>query len=75
MQDTTTEVVREARLRRLAHRRGCSIRKSRVRTRRVDDLGGYRLLDHQTTGSHDVAIAAGERFELDLDDLERILTS
>ena len=71
----TTEQVREARLRRLAHRRGCSISKSRIRTPHVDDMGGYRLIDHRLTSSYLWTIRAGESFDLDLDDVERILTS
>jgi hypothetical protein len=71
----TTQSVREARLRRQAHRRGCSISKSRIRTPHLDDMGGYRLLDHRLTSSRRWSILAGESFELDLDDVERILTS
>jgi hypothetical protein len=38
-------------------------------------MGGYRLLDHRLTSSRRWSILAGESFELDLDDVERILTS
>ena len=53
-----------------------SIRKSRVRTPHLDDMGGYMILAHSTNGisSHDGVVMAGSRFELDLDDLERYFT-
>jgi hypothetical protein len=38
-------------------------------------MGGYRLLDHRLTSSYRWTIVAGESFDLDLDDVERILTS
>lgn len=61
------EKVRENRLRRMAQRLGLDIRKSRVRTVHVDDLGGYRVL------TRDGEFLAGERHELSLDDVEAIL--
>ena len=50
--------TRERRLRRRAHQQGRSLRKSRVRTPHLDDLGGYMLLDHESTSSHDGVVVA-----------------
>lgn len=62
------EKVRENRLRRWADRLGLSLRKSRARHWHFDDRGGYRIID----AFHNV-IEAGEKFDLDLDDVEAFL--
>jgi hypothetical protein len=63
------DAAREARLRRAAHRQGFTLRKSRSRTWSCDDLGGYQIIIADING-----IAAGSRFDLDLDDVEHFLT-
>lgn len=60
---------RESRLRALAKRQGLEVCKSRVRKSHLDDHGGFRIVDPYFN-----IIEAGERFDLDLDDVERFLT-
>jgi hypothetical protein len=60
--------VRENRLRRMAHRLGLDIKKSRVRTVHVDDWGEYSVVDRKTG-----EVIAGEKQELSLDRVELIL--
>lgn len=62
------EKVRVNRLRRWARRLGLEVRKSRVRATHLDDFGWYRLVN-----TYRNSIEAGERFDLDLDDVERML--
>lgn len=59
--------VRENRVRRWAKRLGWEVQKSRVRLTHLDDHGGYRL-ENMYYG-----FLEGEKFDLDLDDVERIL--
>ena len=66
---TAPDHAREARLRRRAARNGLIVRKSRLRgTPHSDDHGGYMILDANLN-----AIVAGQRFDLDLDDVEGCL--
>jgi len=65
----TREKVRENSLRRKAKRLGLEIRKSRAKTIHLDDLGGYRIIDPWNSD----ALVWGERFELELDDVEQYL--
>ena len=68
---STRDKNRDARLRRLANRHGLALRKSRLRgTPHADDFGGYRIIDPYRN-----AIVRGERFDLDLDDVEEYLTA
>lgn len=62
------EKVRENRLRRMAHRLGLDIKKSRVRTVHVDDWGEYSVVDRETR-----EVVAGEKHDLSLDRVELIL--
>jgi hypothetical protein len=66
---TTPEQRRESRLRSKARRQGLRIHKSRIRTPNADDLGGYRLVDSDLN-----LVIAGERFDLDLDGVEKYLS-
>jgi hypothetical protein len=59
--------VRENRLRRMAERQGLALEKSRARYWRVDDHGGYRVVD----GSN--SVKAGGRYELTLNEVEKYL--
>ena len=60
--------AREAAVRRLAHREGLALEKSRARTTHRNDQGGYRLVDPYSNET-----VLGERFEYDLDELEAFL--
>lgn len=62
------EKVRENRLRRWAKRLGLDVCKSRVRVTHLDDYGGYMLVDSWSN-----YIVEGEKFSLDLDDVEQML--
>ena len=57
--------VRENRLRRMAKRLGLKLRKSRVRNIHLDDFGEYQLV-HLI----DNYLVAGQRWDLELDDVE-----
>lgn len=59
---------REDRLRRLADREGFTLHKSRARTWTINNQCGYMIVDKWRN-----VIVAGERFDLDLDDVEAIL--
>jgi len=59
---------REAALRRLAHREGLVLERSRVRHAHRTDQGGYRLVDPYLNET-----VVGERFEYDLDAIEAFL--
>ena len=61
--------VHENRLRRWASRLGVTLQKSRAKRWSIDDRGGYRIIDAESE-----AALAGERFDLDLDDVEEWLT-
>lgn len=65
----TDERAREARARRKARAQGLVLRKSRIRNRNVDNWGGYMLVDAQ--GNY---VVRGERWNLDLDDVEKFLS-
>lgn len=57
---------RENRLRRQLWKHfGCQLRKSRA-SFSIDNLGGYSII-------YQGALVAGERFELDLDDVEQFI--
>jgi len=58
---------REDRLRRRADRQGLALRKSRARPS-MDNHGGYMIVEAYTT-----AVVAGQRFDLDLDEVEAYL--
>ena len=64
------ERLRENRLRRRAQRLGLAIRKSRAQMLSLNNQGGYRIIDPYRNW-----IVAGERFDLDLDDVEEFLQS
>ena len=64
----STDKVRENRLRRKAARLGLGLRKGRARTVRLDNFGEYMIYDLE--GNY---VVAGERFDYDLDDVERWL--
>ena len=59
---------REDALRRLAHREGLVLEKSRVLHPHRTDQGGYRLVDPYLNET-----VVGARFELDLDAIEAFL--
>ena len=65
---TSAEKTRENRLRRQAKRLGLEITKSRAREIHVDDYGGYRIVE-----LYRKALVHGQRFELDLDDVDAYL--
>jgi len=60
------EKVRESRARRELQKDGFILRKSRIRNTNCDDYGGYRIVNAYTNG-----VEVGERFDLDLDDVEK----
>jgi hypothetical protein len=79
---TLDERRRERRLRDRAKRLGYSIHKSRTdgsvydrnglyQGENVDNRGGYMIAEHVVNRSHDGVVVAGERFDLNLDDVER----
>jgi hypothetical protein len=55
-------------VRRLAHREGLALEKSRARNPNISDQGGYRLVDPYFNGT-----VLGERYEYDLDAVEAFL--
>ena len=66
--ETLESKYRLKRLRLQATGAGYMIRKDRAQAFSMDHQGGYRLVDADRN-----AIVAGERFDLDLDDLEKWL--
>jgi len=60
--------AREAPLRRQAKKLGLTLVKSRARRTHADDKGGYRIIDPWRN-----CIVAGEKFDLDLDDVQEFL--
>jgi len=62
-------LAKENRLRRLAKQKGFILRKSRVKYISADNYGDYMILDRYSGN-----IVAGERWNLDLDDVEDFLT-
>ena len=64
----TSDKVREIKLRRWATRLGLVLHKSRNRRWSVDNYLGYRVVDANTR-----SVVAGQRYELNLDDVERLL--
>ena len=72
MATSTTEKVRENRLRRMAERQGLQLVKSRRRDPRALDYGDYMLVDPSTN-----SVVAGEigRIHWSLDYVEAYLTS
>ena len=60
--------TRENRLRRQLSRLGYTLHKSRIRNTNLDNFGGYMIVD-----SYYNAIVAGERFDLDIDDVENFV--
>ncbi len=67
MNDRQRKKVRENRLRRWANRLGLQFHKSRARRWSIDDRGCYRL------ARADGDLVVGERFDLDLEDVEEWL--
>jgi hypothetical protein len=70
----TEDKVRENRLRRMADRQGLRLVKSRTRDPRGVDYGLYALLDHQTGGAVNPALADRWVCSWDLDAVEAYLT-
>jgi hypothetical protein len=68
MNERQRKKVRENRLRRWASRLGLQFHKSRARRWSIDDHGSYMLVD----ADGDVLVA-GEKFDLDLQDVEEWL--
>ena len=66
--------VRENRVRRAADRQGYRLEKSRSRDPRAVDYGLYALIDVQTGGAVNPAIAQRWVCSWDLDDVEDFLT-
>lgn len=64
---TTTEKNMENKLRRALYKAGYSLHKSR-KAISADNLGGYMIVMNTING-----VAAGSRFELDLDDVKDFL--
>lgn len=65
MKETTrTEQAREQAPRCALNEEGFSLKKSHIRTPNLDDYGGYMIVDTNNI------IVAGERYNLDLDDVE-----
>jgi hypothetical protein len=69
MDSTTSEKVRENRLRRMADRQGLRLVKSRRRDPRAVDYGNCLLVDKNTD-----SVVAGDPVPMDLDAVERFLT-
>lgn len=65
---STTPAARIARLRRIAARHDLTLQKSRSRSVHLDDLGGFMIVD---IGRN--AVVAGDRYDLDLDDVADFL--
>jgi hypothetical protein len=63
--------AREQRLRRLAHRHGLRLEKSRIRTPKASGYGGYRLVDVQ----HNAVVYGGipSHYGATLDEIERFV--
>jgi hypothetical protein len=68
------EKVREDRLRRAAQRQGLRLVKSRSRDPRAIDHGLYALIDTQTNGAVNPAIAGRWTCSWTLDEVENYLT-
>jgi hypothetical protein len=66
----TSEKVRENYLRRKSGRLGLAIKKSRVRTINLNDLGGYMVVNVQND-----AVVAGPKFDLDIDEVAEVLNN
>ncbi len=66
---TATEKAIEARLRRLAHRKGYYLQKSRTRNIHINDCGRFMIVDFRNV------VYAGVNFELTLDDVESYLSA
>jgi hypothetical protein len=64
----TADKVYENYLRRKAKRLGLMLRKSRARMVKVDDRGGYMVVNPQGNWA-----IAGQRFDLNLDDVAEVL--
>lgn len=67
--------VKENRLRRMADRQGLRLVKSRSRDPNAMDFGLYALIDVQTSGAVNPAIAGRWVCSWDLDEVENYLTS
>ncbi len=67
-----TEALRIAKLRRRAKKLGLSFFKSRWRLDSPDNLGGFRIVEGQRDA---YTLIDGARFELDLADVERIISA
>lgn len=70
-----TEKVRENKLRRMADRQGLRLARSRSRDENAMDFGLYALIDIQTNGAVNPAIAQRWVCSWTLDEVEEYLTS
>ena len=61
---TKTQSLTENQVRRLAHKNGCMVRKSRSRTIHADNLGEYMLVD---AGQNFLVL--GARYDASLEDI------
>ncbi len=66
--------VRENRLRRMAHRQGYQLAKSRSRDPRAVDFGLYALIDPETGGAVNQALANRWTHSWTIEEVERYLT-
>lgn len=73
MATTTTEKVRENRLRAAARRQGYQIVKSRRRDPRAPDYGGYMIVNPHNNSAE--VGGMGDSFQMTIDDVEKWLTS
>lgn len=69
------EKVRENRLRRMADRQGLRLMKSRSRDPKAVDFGLYALIDHESGGAVNPALAQRWTCSWTLDEVETFLTS
>jgi hypothetical protein len=72
MGGNVTQAEREDQLRRMAHRQGLALEKSRKRNPRAPGYGTYQLVDRETGTI--VALGPSSGFGLTADEIEEILT-
>lgn len=65
MSISTSDAAREARVRRALMRQGYRLHRSRWRLGSIDNFGGFQIIELNRN-----YIAAGEKFNLSLDDVE-----
>lgn len=73
MATTTTDKIREKRLRNAAKRQGYDITKSRTRDPRALDYGGWMVIDPRSNSIE--AGGMGDGFQMSIDEVEKWLTS